>query len=226
MISYPTAILLLSILFCTGASALTVALRRSIRDKERRLAEMGEALRSLQGASKAGEAAPTFDEDLRVASLTTLLQRPRLSAWQHRSDLSIPERYRYIHSLTEMGLDAREIASALSMSLDEITQILTLITVASRPRQQAIEPAPPAGPSATQPAVPSAAGHPPMVEKSSALGTNPGRPAPIRHSMKLSRWLKSRAIPALPGKKGSREPPAKPPPGNGGLCRIPLSGYT
>jgi hypothetical protein len=46
-----------------------------------------------------------------------------------------PERYRYIQSMTEKGLNAQDIAAMISISLHEATQLVTLTRMA-RPLQR------------------------------------------------------------------------------------------
>jgi hypothetical protein len=151
MTSYPIAILLTSILFCTGTTVLAVMLKRSNSNKDQLLTKMQATMdaRKKYSPGKVQElqlATQTniFNENLRAAELTTRLQQPRLSVQQCRYSPATPERYRYIQSMVKNGMSAQEIASTLSMSLHaatlamslhETTQIVTLIRMA-HPQQQ------------------------------------------------------------------------------------------
>jgi hypothetical protein len=131
------AILLTGILFCTVSSVLAIILKRSNSNKDKLLTKTQEALNSLQN-SFAGTGSdikdkPTtslFDDNLRAAELTTRLQQPRLTMQQCGYSPATPERYRYIQSMAEKGMSAQDIASLLSLSLHEATQLVTLVRVA------------------------------------------------------------------------------------------------
>jgi len=138
MTSYPIIILLLSILFCTVTTVLAVMLKRSNSNKDKLLAAMQASLSSRREAEQDGA---IFEDNLRSAELTTRLQQPRLNV-QQQSHSTAPERYRYIQSMVEMGLNAQKIAATLSMSLHETTQIITLIRMANPPRQNDTSPLP------------------------------------------------------------------------------------
>jgi len=137
MTRYHMAILLTGILFCTVSSVLAIILKRSNSNKDKLLTKTQEALNSLQN-SFAGTGSdikdkPTtslFDDNLRAAELTTRLQQPRLTMQQCGYSPATPERYRYIQSMAEKGMSAQDIASLLSLSLHEATQLVTLVRVA------------------------------------------------------------------------------------------------
>lgn len=79
----------------------------------------------------------TFHKAIEQAELTTKLQAPRLQAAHgekhQQSFSSVPEKYSYIRSLTEKGMSPEEIASVLSISTYEASQLvaLTMITATS-----------------------------------------------------------------------------------------------
>lgn len=218
-------ILLFGVLCCGGASFLAIRLRRSITSKDKLLAEMQAALRSRQDVPDDGEEPSlVFEEDLRRAALTTRFQEPRLNLQQNSQASATPERYRYIQSMVEMGLDAREIASALSMSLAETTQLITLIKMTSTMRQNSVTSLPSSETrdedgsrplTRVEPAEKCTPCRLPVAEKS----------GPIHKSPKLARWLKARALPSFLRRQSSREPPRAPLPGNAQLPRSPLPGY-
>ena len=66
-----------------------------------------------------------FQKNLNEAELTTRLQQPRLSA-QHGRHSSAPERYLYVRSLAQSGMEAEEIATILSISTQEAEQLVNL----------------------------------------------------------------------------------------------------
>ncbi len=226
-------ILLLSILFCSGTCVLAVMLLRSNSSKDKLLSEMQVALRSLQSSEKSGDNALNseqettfFEENLRSAEITTKLQQPRLTVQQNSNSSSAPERYRYIQSLLAKGLSAEDIASTLSMSLHETTQIVALIRIAT-PKQlnAAAPPRPSTNESTIQSRLVPATEH--AVQKAvSQAPSLPQQSAVVRKSIKLARWLKLRASSVSLQKKGGREPPRNPLPNKTSLLCDPLSGYT
>jgi DNA-binding NarL/FixJ family response regulator len=71
-----------------------------------------------------------FQESLNQAEITTKLQRSRLSSQEYNSQMSPPERYRYVHSLAASGMSSEEIASILSISIHEADQLVNLARLA------------------------------------------------------------------------------------------------
>lgn len=225
-------ILLFSILFCSGTCVLALLLKRSNSTKDKLLAEMQASLHSLKRSGLAGDdTAETeqdgvfFKENLRSAEITTKLQQSRLTVQQNSNFASAPERYRYILSLLEMGLSAKDIASTLSMSLDETTQIIALIRIANPGQLDAVSPTPFMEESnhlnqhvpAIKPAAGKSVTQPPSLPQKLEVANK---------SMKLARWLRLHASTASLRKQGSREPPRNPLPHKTGLRCDPLSGYT
>ncbi len=71
-----------------------------------------------------------FQNSLHEAELTTKLQKPRLNGSSYDAGGSAPEKYRYIHSLTEKGMSSEEIASVLTISEHEADQLVSLSKLA------------------------------------------------------------------------------------------------
>ena len=67
-----------------------------------------------------------FQNSLHEAELTTKLQKPRFNGNNYDAGGSVPEKYRYIHSLTEKGMSSEEIASVLTISKHEADQLVSL----------------------------------------------------------------------------------------------------
>lgn len=76
-----------------------------------------------------------FQKSLADAEITTTLQQPRI----HTENLSgstalnntAPEKYNFVHTLSEKGMDATEISSILSISQYEVQQIVNLRKIAN-----------------------------------------------------------------------------------------------
>jgi hypothetical protein len=233
MTSYSLTILLISILFCTVSTVLTIMLKRANSKQEKLLAEMRATLEARQNNTETQEeqkenypAANIFDDNLRTAELTTRLQHPRLTMQQCGSSPATPERYHYIQSMVEKGMNAQEIASMLSMSLHETTQIVTLIKMVRQPQSWNEERL-------------SAQEIADNQEIRSAKLAQPGKqpvhkqiPAPqlsgtVNRSIKLARWLKGRALAPYLRRQSSREPPPHPLPRDHGIPYQPVpTGYT
>ncbi len=237
-----------SILFCTVTTVLAVMLKRSNGNKDKLLAEMQASLSSRREAEQDGA---IFEDNLRSAGLITRLQQPRLNV-QQQNQSTAPERYRYIQSMVEMGLDAQKIAATLSMSLHETTQIITLIKMANPQRQDDTSPLPspeakdaghtqhdwsrcPAATKQENHSVPECANdfcinhHQTTkltVKKHVSLHIPASDQSGVLHkSRKLARWLRIRAFPSRLRSQGSREPPRRPLPRTSNLLVVPLSGY-
>jgi len=93
-----------------------------------RLSRMTRELRNVR--SKVGsqisdqkkERHPEFDHDLVLAEMKTRLQQPP-------APHGAPDKYRYIGSLVEQGLDPRQIAQILKMGLGEAEQLVSLVQI-------------------------------------------------------------------------------------------------
>lgn len=74
-----------------------------------------------------------FQKSIEQAELTTRFQAPRLQATRVNagtpSGSKVPEKYSYIRTLTEKGMSAEEIASVLSISDQEASQLVTLALI-------------------------------------------------------------------------------------------------
>jgi len=74
----------------------------------------------------------TFRKDLSSAELTTNMQVSRLKTAQNTEHLKIPERYTFIHPLSEKGVSSQDIASILTISTHEADQLVSLANLAER----------------------------------------------------------------------------------------------
>jgi hypothetical protein len=233
MTTYSLAILLISILFCIISTVLAIMLKRSNNNQEKLLAQMRTALEARQDNTEnqneqkdSCQTVNIFDDNLRTAELTTRLQHPRLTVQHCGSSPTTPERYCYIQSMVEKGMNTEEIASMLSMSLHETTQLVTLIKMARQPQPCNKEHLPLqeiAGSQDIQPATLTQSGRQDNKKQTPA----PKQSGAINKSIKLARWLKGRAISPYLRKQSSREPPPHPLPRDQGTPYLPVpTGYT
>lgn len=242
MTAYSLAILLFSILSCTVTTVLAVMLRRSNRRKDLLLAEMQATMTQPVGMDeRKQQSVPeqsstlfdnTFRDNLQTAELTTRLQQPRLSAQQGCAPAAAPERYRYLQGLVERGLSAQEIASTLSMSLPEVTQLITLIRVAN-PRQRPTEKPEPSVAAANEATLPATIPQKSPEQYNRQGGTRqnhtPKTAGAVHASSKLARWykrLQARTLTPCLRKQSGREPPTHALPPRQGVSCHPLPGYT
>jgi len=94
----------------------TVSLDRACRERDR-----------LQNEQ---QREPAFAKNLHEAGITTELQQPRLNAQSALSKATIPEKYSFIASMTQKGMNGEEIASLLSISREEAEQLVSLSRIA------------------------------------------------------------------------------------------------
>ena len=73
-----------------------------------------------------------FHADMHMADVTTKLQQTRLSAAHNTDRSQPPEKYQYVHSLTQKGINCEDIASILSMSHQEADQLVKLANLSIR----------------------------------------------------------------------------------------------
>lgn len=88
------------------------------------------AKRELANSEKSRPNFSHLDTISVAADLTTELQKPRLKSHAGHNASAPPEKYSYIHSLTEKGMSEEDIASLLSISLHETRQLVNLSKLA------------------------------------------------------------------------------------------------
>jgi hypothetical protein len=74
----------------------------------------------------------TFSTDLEQAARTSKAQTTPRILNQNDSNSRPPERYKYIHSLTQQGIPAAEIAKILTISSHEADQLVALANISNR----------------------------------------------------------------------------------------------
>ncbi len=67
-----------------------------------------------------------FRNSMNEAEITTRLQTPRLAASPTAANPHLSEKYRLVLTLAEKGMESTEIAETLSLSPQEISQVLNL----------------------------------------------------------------------------------------------------
>ena len=87
---------------------------------------VAETSRQLAGLQERYDQIMAFQNSLKTAELTTLLQKPRLEAQGFGSGHNFSDKYRIIRVLAEKGLSIDEIASMLVISTHEARQLVTL----------------------------------------------------------------------------------------------------
>lgn len=90
---------------------------------------LNETRQHLDEASHQLKEMSNFQQSMVEAQLTTRLQTTRAGV-KSLEQCTTPEKYQYIYALTEKGMDADEIASVLSISRHEATQLVTLAQIA------------------------------------------------------------------------------------------------
>lgn len=129
-------LLLLSFIFCSAISLRFYMLKTKAKKTVETLTNTKNSLNKLQNKldTLSGEQkeAPSFDTSLQTAALTTNLQKSRSQYHNQAATITPPERYRYIRSLLENGLDSTKIAAVLAISLQEAEQLVTLVRLSQK----------------------------------------------------------------------------------------------
>jgi hypothetical protein len=127
---------LLALLLCSVAIWRSIIFKKKADQQSKLLAETNEALtevhKKLAILQEKDKNQNDFNNSLNQAEITTRLQKSRLSAQNYTRNMSPPERYRYVHSLAGNGMSSQEIASILSISVQEADQLVTLSRLAHR----------------------------------------------------------------------------------------------
>ncbi len=129
-ITSTTILFSLFFLFIVATLLTTLALKKKkdllmqkLMDANDFFDQIREELKELQ---EKHEKDKQFHKRLSVAELTTHLQKPRLSAQTSPVHTSTPEKYRLVYTLTRKNMHIDEIASFLSISIQEAQQLVTL----------------------------------------------------------------------------------------------------
>ncbi|SHO50747.1 hypothetical protein [Desulfopila aestuarii] len=135
--SFAIIIALLALFLTCLAFGLSVYYRRKAATLSRKLSvaleKLAVAHAELQDLDQRYQETVEFQKNLSEAELTTRLQQPRLSAQHVLGQVNAPERYLYVRSLAQNGMDAKEIASILSISTQEAEQLVNLSRLAQVP---------------------------------------------------------------------------------------------
>ena len=127
-------LILLALLLCSLATWRSITFRRKMDRQSKLLAETDKTLEEMRKKllllQEKEQKSSDFNRSLNQASITTSLQKSRLSAQNYNPRLSPPERYRYVHSLASNGMSPEEIASILSISIHEADQLVNLSRLA------------------------------------------------------------------------------------------------
>lgn len=98
--------------------------RHTLAEKERQLDETKHQLREMSD----------FQQSMAEAQLTTRLQSQRVSL-QSQENTVTPEKYQYILTLTEKGMNSDDISSLLSISRHEADQLVNLAQLSQKSSQ-------------------------------------------------------------------------------------------
>lgn len=130
MIDYNVSLNGISILLCILIFCYALILRRQINRQSGTLNDQSEYFDAIQEklhhAKTINSREFCFQNDLKQASVTTELQKPRSSYNKNRKGQRAPERYQYATTMFRSGMKKDEISDALGMSLTELSQLLTL----------------------------------------------------------------------------------------------------
>jgi predicted PurR-regulated permease PerM len=102
-------------------------LTEQLRETKTTLDMIQEKLTDLQEKNREFE---EFHDSLKVAQLTTKLQKPRLHAQCNETSSSTPGKYSSIQALVRTGMSIEEIALTLAISTHEAQQLVNLAKLA------------------------------------------------------------------------------------------------
>jgi len=132
--SFAIIIALLALFLACFTVGVAIYYRRKTTTLSKKLAialeKLATAHASLQEMDERYKKTIEFQKNLSEAELTTRLQQPRLAAQHSLGRVSAPERYLYVRSLAQNGMDAKEIAAILSISTQEAEQLVNLSRLA------------------------------------------------------------------------------------------------
>lgn len=132
MMDNERSLTLASLFLCILLFIRSLYLRRQAAQQAGLVIEKEQALRQYQEKMKkneGGEPPDGFLSDLEQATMTTGLQRSRLSLQHNRGNQRPPERYGYVKGMFRSGMAMEDIASALGMSSHELAQLHSLTTI-------------------------------------------------------------------------------------------------
>jgi hypothetical protein len=125
LILLPSLICILALLKTMVLIKENLSLSRELRKTVLQLRKAGEQPAKV----KQDEDIEEFKDSLTTAEVTTKLQQPRLQVDGRSfatSPSTISEKYSFIESMSQNGMDPKQIASILSLSIDEVKQVMTL----------------------------------------------------------------------------------------------------
>jgi len=135
--SFAIIIALLALFLTCITLGASIYYRRKAASLSRKLSvaleKLATAHADLQNKDQRYKETVEFQKNLSEAELTTRLQQPRLTAQHSLGRVSAPERYLYIRSLAQNGMNAKEIATILSISTQEAEQLVNLARLAQTP---------------------------------------------------------------------------------------------
>jgi hypothetical protein len=114
----------------------TIYLRRSITRQRTAYAETSAQLESanlqIEKLQQIEVKYNTFSSELKQAAMASKFQQTPRILNQANKDQRPPERYTYVHSLTQQGIAAAEIAKILAISAQEADQLVALANISNR----------------------------------------------------------------------------------------------
>lgn len=125
-----------SLFLCVAVTVRSIYFRRLSQQHQE---ELSAVQHSLQAANKELEELrltartfANFKADLTQAELSTKMQQSRLQFNRQCDDPRPPERYHYIHSMTQKGMTVDDIAAILTISNQEADQLVTLANLSQK----------------------------------------------------------------------------------------------
>ena len=131
--TYPDHHLLISLAALLLTTAVTIraiyfriTATKISRERDQALALLKSSREELRHLKEQEKRCADFKSDLNTAEISTKMQQSRTVLSCGSGNVEIPERYRYVHNLSQKGISSSDIAAILSISNNEAEQLVAL----------------------------------------------------------------------------------------------------
>ena len=130
MLLYFTYILLVFVSARAIYLRISISKQRKSHDETR--AQLESATLTIEKLEHIEKKYNSFSRDLEQAAMASKVQQTPRVINQTNNNLRPPERYKYIHSLTQQGIAVAEIAKILAISSQEADQLVALANISNK----------------------------------------------------------------------------------------------
>ncbi len=120
-----------SLLLCMAVFVRSFFLKKSTKLQSTAIENLQQKLAAVQAKE---QEEMEFQKSLRHAELRTELMKTRSVYLEKKEHLEAPERYTYVNSMFQAGMEKKKIATALGISTHEINQLAKLVALRDDPK--------------------------------------------------------------------------------------------